>query len=85
MNLSVVLDWIQKINGIKYNIMEKKEPGTINVAKIKESVNAIEFLTKQYKRKRMSTEQYIKSVHENLSHLTTQRNYLEYLNNIGQN
>ena len=65
--------------------MEKKEPGTINVAKIKESVNAIEFLTKQYKRKRMSTEQYIKSVHENLSHLTTQRNYLEYLNNIGQN
>ena len=65
--------------------MEKNEPGSINVAKIKESVNAIEFLTKQYKRKRMSTEQYIKSVHENLSHLTTQRNYLEYLNNIGQN
>jgi len=84
-NLLVVLDWIQKINGIKYNIMEKNEPGTINVAKIKESVNAIEFLTKQYKRKRMSTEQYIKSVHENLSNLTSQRNYVDYLNNIGQN
>lgn len=65
--------------------MEKREAGSINVAKIKESVNAIEFLTKQYKRKRMSTEQYIKSVHENLSHLTTQRNYLEYLSSIGQN
>lgn len=65
--------------------MEKKEPGTINVSKIKESVNAIEFLTKQYKRKRLSTEQYIRSVHENLSNLTTQRNYIDYLNNIGQN
>ena len=67
-----------------YN-MQKKEAGSVNVAKIKESVNAIEFLTKQYKRKRMSTENYIKSVHENLSHLTSQRDYLEYLNNIGQN
>lgn len=65
--------------------MQKKEAGSVNVAKIKESVNAIEFLTKQYKRKRMSTENYIKSVHENLSHLTSQRDYLEYLNNIGQN
>lgn len=65
--------------------MEKKEPGSINVAKIKESVKAIEFLTKQYKRKRMSTEQYIKNVHDNLSNLTSQRNYLDYLNNIGQN
>jgi hypothetical protein len=61
------------------------EAGSINVVKIKESVKAIEFLTKQYKRKRMSTEDYIKSIHENLSQLTTQRNYLEYLNNIGQN
>lgn len=65
--------------------MEKKEAGTMNVAKIKESVKAIEFLTKQYKRKRLSTEQYIKSVHENLSNLTTTRNYLDYLKNIGHN
>lgn len=62
----------------------KQEAGSINTAKIKESVDAIEFLTKQYKRKRMNTESYIKLVHENLSNLTTQRNYLEYLKNIGQ-
>ena len=65
--------------------MEKKEAGIINVAKIKESIKTIELFTEQYKRKRITTEQYIKIVHENLSHLTTQRDYLNYLNNIGQN
>ena len=33
----------------------------------------------------MNTEDYIKSVHESLSNLTTQRNYIDYLKNIGQN
>jgi hypothetical protein len=67
--------------------MEKSkfEPGSINMVKVKEATSAIEFLTRQYKRKRISTESYIKLVHENLSQLTTQRNYLEYLKNIGQN
>jgi hypothetical protein len=55
------------------------------MVKVKEATSAIEFLTRQYKRKRISTESYIKLVHENLSQLTTQRNYLEYLKNIGQN
>lgn len=62
---------------------KKYEAGSVNVSKIKEATNTIEFLTKQYKRRRMSTESYIKAVHENLANLTTQRNYLEYLKNIG--
>lgn len=64
--------------------MEKKyEPGSINTKAITESIQSIEIVTKLYKRKRLSTENYIKSVHESLSKLTTQRNYLEYLKNIG--
>ena len=63
----------------------KYEAGSVNMVKITESIKAIEFLTKQYKRKRMTTESYIKLIHENLSNLTNQRNYKEYLNNIGQN
>jgi len=64
---------------------KKETTGTINVAKINESIKSIECLTSQYKRKRMTTEQYIKNVHENLSNLTTERNYFEYLRSIGQN
>ena len=60
------------------------EPGSINVKEINESVNSIEFLTNQYKRKRMSTQAYIQKMHENLSKLTTERNYWEYIKNIGQ-
>ena len=72
---------------IKLKIMEKKkyEAGSVNVAKIRESIKTIEILTSQYKKRRMNTEDYIKSVHESLSNLTTQRNYIDYLKNIGQN
>ena len=62
----------------------KTQPGTVNVKEITEAVKSIEMLTSQYKKRRMSTENYIKHVHENLSKLTTERNYLEYLKNIGQ-
>ncbi len=62
----------------------KYEPGSINVMNIQESIKSIEMLTKQYKRRRLSTEKYIKMVHENLSKLTSQRNYVQYLKNIGQ-
>jgi len=64
---------------------KKYEAGSINTVKIKESIKSIELLTSQYKKKRMSTENYIKLVHEKLANLTTQRNYVEYLKNIGQN
>ena len=63
----------------------KKEVGTINVPKINESIKTIEILTSQYKKKRMTTESYIKLVHESLSNLTTERNYADYLKHIGQN
>lgn len=64
---------------------KKYEAGSINMMAINESIKTIEFLTSNYKKKRMSTENYIKQVHENLSKMTSQRNYLDYLKNIGQN
>jgi len=64
---------------------KKNEAGSINTAQIKESVKSIEILTSQYKKRRLNTENYIKLVHENLANLTNQRNYTEYLSNIGQN
>jgi hypothetical protein len=65
----------------------KKEytPGSVNVKEIKEAVKAIELYTSLYKRKRLTTENYIKKVHIGLSRLTSQRDYFEYLRNIGQN
>jgi hypothetical protein len=64
---------------------KKHEAGSVNVAKIQEATKSIEFLTNQYKKRRVKTEDYIKLVHENLSNLTSHRNYLNYLKNIGQN
>lgn len=66
------------------NTNKTYEPGSVNVKEITEAVKSIEFLTQQYKRKRMSTESYIQSVHENLLRLTSERNYWDYLKNIGQ-
>lgn len=64
--------------------MKNYEAGSVNVKNIQDSIISIEFLTKQYKKKRLTTENYIKMIHQNLSKLTTQRNYSEYLKNIGQ-
>jgi len=64
---------------------KKIDAGSVNVYKVQQSTKTIEFLTNQYKKRRISTENYIKLVHENLANLTSQRNYSEYLNNIGQN
>ncbi len=69
---------------VKQNKMEKKEAGTTSVVSIKESIDSIDTLTRMYKSKRISTENYIKLVNENLYKLTTRRNYLKYLKNIGQ-
>ena len=65
----------------------KKEyiPGSVNVKEIKEAVKVIELYTSLYKRKRLTTENYINKVHVSLSRLTSQRDYFEYLRNIGQN
>lgn len=65
----------------------KKEytPGSVNVKEITKAVSEIELYTSMYKKKRINTENYIKSVHISLSKLTSQRDYFEYLRNIGQN
>ena len=65
--------------------MKIKEPGSINVKQITESVKTIELLTTQYKKKRLSTDKYIQQVHENLAKLTNERDYIKYLKSIGQN
>jgi hypothetical protein len=61
-----------------------KRAGIKNMKVINESISKIEMLTKFYKKKRMSEETYIRGVHEALSKLTDERDYIEYLSNIGQ-
>jgi hypothetical protein len=58
--------------------------GTKNVVAIKDSIKNIETLTARFKRKRLTQEQYILLVNQNLSKMTDERNYIEYLVNIGQ-
>jgi hypothetical protein len=62
----------------------KDKKGTKNIVAINSSVNTIESLTNQFKLKRISIEEYIKEVHIALSGMTNERNYIEYLSNIGQ-
>lgn len=62
----------------------KTQVGSVNVKEINQAVKSIEMLTNQYKKKRMSTDKYIQSMRESLSKLVSERNYLEYLKNIGQ-
>jgi hypothetical protein len=61
-----------------------KKSGTKNVVAIKESIKNIETLTAQFKRKRLSHDEYVLRVNQNLSKMTDERNYIEYLVNIGQ-
>jgi hypothetical protein len=63
---------------------EKKEAGTFNYVKTHEAIRNIEYLTKRFKRNRMSAENYIIGVNQNLVNMTTPRNYIEYLKHIGQ-
>jgi hypothetical protein len=67
------------------NKSKKQEAGTVNVKIIRESIKSIELHTSLYKKKRITTEKYIKVLHDSMSKMTTQRDYLEYLKNIGQN
>lgn len=61
------------------------KPGTKDVKSINESIDRIEGLTKRFKRNKMSTKDYIKEVHISLSKLTNERDYIKYLESIGQN
>lgn len=58
--------------------------GTKNVMSIADAITNIETLTELFKRKRITEEQYILRVNQNLSKMTDERNYIEYLVNIGQ-
>jgi hypothetical protein len=60
------------------------ESGTYNYLAKQETVKNIEIFTKKFKRGRMTSDDYIKLVHENLENLTSKRDYSAYLMNIGQ-
>jgi hypothetical protein len=62
----------------------KKETGTINFLEKQDAIKNIEIMTKIFKRNKLTTEQYITSVQENLIKLSNKRDYIKYLNNIGQ-
>jgi hypothetical protein len=58
--------------------------GTVDLKTRSESLSRIQILTNLYKRQKLTTEQYIKEMHCSMSGLTTDRDYNEYLYNIGQ-
>ena len=61
-----------------------KKTGTKNVVAQQVSIKNIETLTQLFKRKRISEQDYILRVNQNLAKLADERNYIEYLVNIGQ-
>ncbi len=61
-----------------------KKPGTKNVVAIKKATDNIETLTKMFKRKRLTQDEYILKVNQNLASMASTRDYIEYLQNIGQ-
>ncbi len=61
-----------------------RKTGTKNVSAIKEAIKNIQILTKFFNRKRLSKEEYISRVNKNLSNMANERDYIDYLRNIGQ-
>jgi hypothetical protein len=57
--------------------------GTKNVVAIQNSISNIETLTSLFKTKRLSYEEFVEGVNKNLSEMTSKRDYIEYLRNIG--
>ena len=62
----------------------KEMPGTVDGKANNDAIKSIEVYTARYKKKRMSTQSYITSVHIELAKLTNTRDYLKYLQDIGQ-
>ncbi len=59
--------------------------GTRNVVAEKEAIKSIEFQIRMFKRKRISKENFILKVNQNLSKMiNSERDHIEYLQNIGQ-
>lgn len=61
-----------------------KKTGSKNVMAEKESIKNIETLTNMFKRKRLTPDEYIRMVNQNLAKITDERDYINYLQNIGQ-
>lgn len=57
--------------------------GTKNVVAIKGSTKKIEDLTAQFKLKRINYEQFVEGVNLAMSVMTSERDYVEYMRNIG--
>lgn len=58
--------------------------GTRNVVAEKEAIKSIEFLITRYKRRRMTKDNFIRKVNQHLAKFSDERDYIEYLKNIGQ-
>ena len=58
--------------------------GTKNIVAEKNSINSIETLISQYKKKRLTTDEFVVRINQSLSHMTNERDYIKYLTNIGQ-
>lgn len=61
-----------------------KETGTVSYVDKRDSIKQIELITDRFKKGKINSEDYIKQIHENLQKLTTKRDYINYLMNIGQ-
>jgi hypothetical protein len=57
--------------------------GSKNVVAIQKSTKKIEDLTSQFKLKRISYEAFVQGLNEAMSEMTSKRDYLEYMRNIG--
>jgi hypothetical protein len=57
--------------------------GTKNVVAINKSTKKIEELTSQFKLKRISYEVFVEGINEAISEMTSKRDYIEYMKNIG--
>jgi len=57
--------------------------GTKNVTAIKGATEHIETLTGLFKQKRISYEQLVEGINQSLSDMTSKRDYIQYLKNIG--
>jgi len=63
---------------------KNKKIGTKNTVAINQTIKSIETLTNFFKRKRISQDEYIRRVNQKLSSMTSERDYIKYLQNIGQ-
>ena len=61
-----------------------KDSGTASYVDKQDSIKQIELITDRFKKGKINNEDYITQIHENLQKLTTKRNYIDYLMNIGQ-